>query len=99
MTFLRGMFPGRLILRFGVILWPARSPDLTALDFFLWGYLKYKVYATRLHSTQELKDCIVEGIGTIYVAILQRLMQNFRQLLPQCIECYGGHLKQVIFRK
>ena len=24
--------------------WPARSPDLTPCDIFLWGYLKWKVY-------------------------------------------------------
>jgi hypothetical protein len=54
MTFLRGMFPGRLISLFGDIPWPARSPDLTDPDFFLWGYLKSKVYATRPHSIQEL---------------------------------------------
>ena len=26
--------------------WPPRSPDLTPCDFFLWGNLKSKVYAT-----------------------------------------------------
>ncbi|XP_026827071.1 uncharacterized protein LOC113562299 [Ooceraea biroi] len=25
--------------------WPARSPDLTPMDFFLWGYIKEKVFA------------------------------------------------------
>ncbi|RZC40672.1 DDE 3 domain containing protein [Asbolus verrucosus] len=34
-------FHGRWI---GPIKWPARSPDLTSPDFFLWGYLKDKVY-------------------------------------------------------
>jgi len=34
------IFPNRWIGTFGVILWPARSPDLTPLDLFLWGYLK-----------------------------------------------------------
>ena len=24
--------------------WPARSPDLTPCDFFLWGWMKEKVY-------------------------------------------------------
>ena len=41
---LRQKFPGRLISRFGDIPWPPRSPDLTSCDFFLWGYLKSKVY-------------------------------------------------------
>jgi len=26
--------------------WPSQSPDLTLLDYYLWGYLKSKVYRT-----------------------------------------------------
>ena len=26
-------------------MWPPRSPDLNPCDYFLWGYLKDKVYA------------------------------------------------------
>ena len=28
----------------GLTNWPARFPNLTTLDFFLWGYVKEKVY-------------------------------------------------------
>ena len=38
------MFPGRVLSRNGDLSWPARSPDLTMCDYFLWGYLKSKVY-------------------------------------------------------
>ena len=38
MAVLREMFPGRLISLTGDISWPARSPDLTPCDYFLWGY-------------------------------------------------------------
>ncbi|GFX38244.1 uncharacterized protein TNCV_3838401 [Trichonephila clavipes] len=37
-------FPGRWIGRQGPVLWPPRSPDLTPLDFFLWGHLEELVY-------------------------------------------------------
>ncbi len=30
--------------RGGPISWPSRSPDLTPCDYFLWGYIKDKVY-------------------------------------------------------
>lgn len=43
-TTLKAMFPGRLLATKGDILWPARSPDLTPLDFFLWGKVKDLVY-------------------------------------------------------
>jgi hypothetical protein len=28
-------------------LWPSRSPDLTSVDYFLWGYLKECVYKNK----------------------------------------------------
>ena len=38
MNCLRVLFPRRKISRFGDIAWPSGSPDLTAPDYFLWGY-------------------------------------------------------------
>ncbi|EZA55669.1 hypothetical protein X777_04178 [Ooceraea biroi] len=37
-NFLNRQFPGRWMGRYGPIRWPARSPDLNPLDFFLWGH-------------------------------------------------------------
>ncbi|KAJ4439952.1 hypothetical protein ANN_08083 [Periplaneta americana] len=34
--------------------WPARSPDLTSLDFYLWGHLRAVVYATPVNDAEEL---------------------------------------------
>jgi len=48
---------------------------------------------------QEMKVHIVKGLGTISIALLQWVMQNFEQQLQQCIGCHGCHLDQVIFKK
>ena len=53
---LRLLFPQLVISRFGNVLWPPRSSDLRALEFFLWGYLKSKVYSNRptdLHISKK----------------------------------------------
>ncbi|GBO06753.1 hypothetical protein AVEN_202694-1 [Araneus ventricosus] len=44
MDLLKEIFPKRLISLRGNISWPARSPDLSPCDYFLWGYLKLEVY-------------------------------------------------------
>ena len=41
---------------------PARSPDLTTPDFFLWGYLKCQVFATRPQTLADLKERIREAL-------------------------------------
>jgi hypothetical protein len=58
LSILREMFPGHLILLRGDIGWPARSPDLTPCDFFLWGYLKAKVCACCPGTIELLKEAI-----------------------------------------
>ena len=47
MAVLRLLFPRRVISRFGDVPQPPCSLDLTAPDFFLWGYLKSNVYSRR----------------------------------------------------
>jgi hypothetical protein len=39
--YLNTRFPGRWIDRAAPLAWPPRSPDLTALDFFLWGFVNH----------------------------------------------------------
>lgn len=95
---LQEMFPDHLISRFGDITWPSNSPDLTAPDFFLWGYLKQKVYERRPNTIRELKMHISEEIGNIRAEVLESVMQNFRHRLHKCIEVNGEHLKDVIFK-
>ena len=66
MELLRLTFPGRLISRNGHILWPARSPDLTGSEFFLWGYLKSKVFQENSSKTRKkLKERIRQEINNI----------------------------------
>ena len=53
---LRNFFPRRIISRFGDINWPTRSPDPTAPDLFLRLHLKARVFQTRPHAIQDLKN-------------------------------------------
>ena len=58
LSLLREMFPGHLISLRGDIGWPLRSPDLTPLLFFLWGYFKAKVYEEHPQTLEALKEAI-----------------------------------------
>jgi hypothetical protein len=43
--FVDATFPNRWIGRDGSTRWPPRSPDITPIDFFLWGYVKDKMFS------------------------------------------------------
>ena len=45
--------------------WLARSPDLTPMDFFLWGVLKDKVYSQKPRSVDDLKNYIGDAFQEI----------------------------------
>lgn len=95
MLVVRGMFPQHVISRFGDIPWPSRSPDLTVCDYFLWGYLKSKVYINKPRNIQELKDSIRQEIATVGKE-MGRAMQNFEERLQECVQKEGRHLTDVV---
>lgn len=52
---LRELFGHRVIALYEDVEWPPRSPDLTPCDFFLWGYLKNKVYTSPPNDLNDLQ--------------------------------------------
>ena len=86
-------FPGKVISRRGDIQWPARSPDLTPLDFWLWGALKHRVYSTAIRSVVHLEQCIREEIETISVEERQSAILAFKGRLNKVISTGGGHIE------
>ena len=75
------MFPEHLISLRCEIEWPPRSPYLNLCDLFLWGYLKGQVYKNRTQNVQQLMEAIREEIALIPRAMLEKVMQNFRERL------------------
>ena len=63
--FLDATFPNRWIGRDGPTPWPPRSPDIAHLDFFLWGYVKDKVFSTPVPDITNLKARITDAFDTI----------------------------------
>jgi hypothetical protein len=69
---LQRFFPQRVISRFGYVPWPL-SPDVTAPDFFIWSYLKKKVYSNCLTDLHRFKENIQEEIARLAEETLELL--------------------------
>lgn len=95
----RDFFPNKLISRQGDINRPPRSPDLTPMDFFLWGYVKSKVYANKPTSLAQLKEIIRHEMAAITETTCRAVIGNFSARLNECRERNGLHLDDVIFKK
>jgi hypothetical protein len=70
--------PGdRLISRRTDFPWPPYSPNLNPTDYFLWGYLKEKVYANNPQTLAVLKENIRREIRNIPRDMIVRVIANF----------------------
>ena len=98
MAVLREMFPGKLISLRGDIGWPPRSPDLNPCDFWLWGALKERVFATQHENLDDLKNTIRQEIQTIHQATLRKVRDSFENRLRICAASNGAHMSEIIFK-
>ena len=71
--------------RSGPITWPVGSPDLSALDFFLWGYIKNNVYKRVPTNLNQLKDFIAEEFQTVTRDMCENAMNSFYDGLNKCV--------------
>lgn len=86
-------FPGRWIGRGGPLSWPPRSPDITPLDFFLWGYVKDIVYQTKVADIDELKARIRNAVATVDIDMLARTWQEIEHRLDILRATKGAHIE------
>ena len=88
-TFLNEHLPNRWIGHAGkndqvFCKWPTRSPDLTVCVFFLWGYVKNRVYVPPLPATMSVTP-----------DMLQRVWSKLDYHIDVCRVTRGGHIECV----
>lgn len=88
-------FPGRWIGRGGCVAWPARSPDLTPLDFYLWGRLKNLVYKHRPTTKEEMKNRIQEACQNLSAREILNAVDSVRLRLEKCVAQNGRQFEHL----
>ena len=91
--FLNETFPNRWIGRNGPTPWPPRSPDITPLDFFLWGYVKDRVYRTPVCDVETLQSRIIEVLATVNEEMLENTRREIEYRLDILRATNGAHVE------
>lgn len=81
----------------GPVKWPARSPDMSPLDFFLWGHLKQVVYAEKPNNLNDLKNRITHACRQITPDVIRSSCT--RELLRRYELCqieYGRQFEHLL---
>ena len=89
-------FEDRWVGRRGPVEWPARSPDLTPLDFFFWGVLKDLVYSEKPDTIRTLKRAITEKVQLINQdkELCKEVCRSVGDRLTKCINHKGVQIEQ-----
>jgi len=93
--------PGRWIGRAShndspLLPWPPRSPHLTLCEFFLWGYIKDRVYVLPMpRDLPQLRQRIVEAVAAIDRQILQSVWQELDYRIDICRVTKGENIEHL----
>ena len=88
-------FPNRWIGRGSeFVQWPPRSPDLTPLDFFFWGFVKGETYKYAPKTLNQLKESIKTAFDSVTPFMLQNTRKEFELRLRHIIVNGGQHFEQ-----
>ncbi|GBO33616.1 hypothetical protein AVEN_64562-1 [Araneus ventricosus] len=76
--------------------WPLRSPDLTPCDFFIWSYVKDRVYVPPMPKTmEELKVHICNVLALVTEQMLQNVWREMDYRLDVVCVTSGSHIKHL----
>jgi hypothetical protein len=79
--------------RHGPYEWPARSPDLTPCDFFLWGWAKNKMHHTKPHTLEELEARILDVITNVPHNFLQKTADSILGRLRKLVDITNAYIE------
>jgi len=96
--YLNESFPNHTLGRGRPVAWPPRSPDLTPLDYYLWGHMKTLVYETKVDSRAALRDRIFGAAEHIrnHPNIIASATQYLLMRAENYIAAGGGHFEQLL---
>lgn len=94
--FLNNYFGVRWMGTYGPIRWPARSPDLNPLDFFLWSYIQDHVYLTPPDTRDDLVRRIVQVCHEIPPNLILNAAVGVNRRCQMCLEQNGANFEHLI---
>jgi hypothetical protein len=69
--------------------WASRSPDLNPLDYFVWGYLKSKVFQPMPKTMTVLKNRIKVEVDNLDQDMVRRAVWDLRSRARRVVEKQG----------
>ncbi|GFU53000.1 uncharacterized protein TNCV_1142891 [Trichonephila clavipes] len=82
----------RVISRHFPDVYPSRSPDLSSWDFWLWGFLRDRVYRGGIRTLPDLKASIIRHVAEIPPELLCATIEKAIIHFQHVIDASGAHI-------
>lgn len=94
--FLDQHFPNKWIGTNGPVRWPARSPDLTPMDFFFWGFIKNETYRIKSNNLNELHMHFRNSLRKVRNVHIYNAVNGVAKRCRKCIENNGLQFEHLL---
>ena len=72
------------------------SPDLNPVDYKIWGVVQERVYQSRMHSIDKLKQRLLHVWHGMDQVIIDSAVDEWRLHLRACVRAKGGHYEHLL---
>jgi len=69
----------------GPDLWPPNSPDMSPVDYKVWGVMQQTVYECRMNSVDELKLRLIDVWNSLQQNVIDAAINEWRKQLRACV--------------
>jgi len=77
----------------GPDLWPPNSPDLSLVDYKVWGVMQQGVYECHMNSVDKLKQRLTEVWNSLQQNVIDAAINEWRKQLRACVHAGGQHFE------
>ena len=73
---------------------PTHHADLTPCGFFLWGWMKHRIYANPITNRAYLHQRIEDAFTSLPQCMVERAIQAYKERLVCCISVGRGSVER-----
>lgn len=79
--------------------WPHHSSDLSPINYFLWGYIKSRIYKTSIEDgdVDELKKRIEAAFKNVTPDLLEEAVEEYKTRLERVVKTHGHLVDATIY--
>jgi len=77
-------------------LWLPNSPDLSPVDYRIWGLIQERVYKTAVPDVSQLKQRLIESWSSLSQDVIDDAIDQWRVRLQACVKAEGRYFEYLL---